>query len=160
MWVTVIADASFCPETGKVGYAYWIASQRKKSGGDGTIGDVVVNSIAAEMHAILRAVQRGVKDGLIQPHDKVLYQTDCVPAIDTLTGKRHKTTHEERCIMVEFRKFVADHNLFYRFKHVRGHTDGKEARYVVNDICDRKAKQNMRRARDKILARRKKEELE
>ena len=159
MWVSLIVDASFCHATGKVGYAYWISSQRKKGGGDGTIGDTVANSVIAEMHGVLRAVQRGVKDGLIKPHDNVLYQTDCIPAIKAFTHKRTTMQREEVRLVREFHSFIKEHNLFYRFKHVKGHTDRTEARYVVNNICDRKAKNNMRRARDKILARRKKEKL-
>ena len=159
MWVTLIVDASFCHDTGKVGYAYWISSGRKKGGGDGTIGDPVVSSVGAEMHGILRAVQRGFKDGLIQPHDNLLCQTDCVPAISAFTGRRRNLGTEELWLVAEFRQITQEHNLFSRFKHVKGHQNSKEARYVVNNICDRKAKNNMRKARDKILARRKKEKL-
>ena len=157
MWVSLIVDASFCHATGKVGYAYWISSQRKKGGGDGTIGKPVASSVVAEMHGILRAVQRGVKDGIIQPHDNVLYQTDCIPAIQAFTHRRTTLTMEEKALVGSFHSFVGEHKLHSRFKHVKGHCDSKEARYVVNNICDRKAKNKMRRARDKILARQKKE---
>ena len=148
MWVTIIADASYCPDTGKAGYGFWIACQRGKHGGDGIIQSYVENNIAAEMIALLNALHVARKKGLILHSDSVLMQTDCQPAIDAFQGQRQSITEQEKELVSWYNAFREEHNLHIRLKHVKGHTDRDDARYVVNNICDRKARRNMRKARD------------
>lgn len=148
MWVTIIADASYCPDTGVAGYGFWIASQRGKRGGDGVIETAVVNNIAAEIMALLNALHVARKAGLVLESDSVLLQTDCQPAIDALKGARQSITEQEAELVRWFNDFVGEHKLHIRMKHVKGHTDREDARYVVNNICDRKARRNMRQARE------------
>jgi ribonuclease HI len=148
MWVTIIADASYCPDTGKAGYGFWIASQRGKMGGDGVLKGKIENNIAAEMMALLNAVDAARKSNLVHKNDSVLMQTDCQPAIDAFKGLRQSITSQEKRLVRWYKDFCNEHNLHIRFKHVKGHTDNEDARYVVNNICDRKARKNMRQARD------------
>ena len=148
MWVTIIADASYCPDTGKAGYGFWIASQRGKRGGDGIIETDVENNIAAEMMALLNALHVARKAELILEHDSVLLQTDCQPAIDAFKGRRQSITQQEKDLVSWYTKFREEHSLHIRLKHVKGHTAREDARYVVNNICDKKARRNMRKARD------------
>lgn len=149
MWITIIADASYCPETGKAGYGFWIASQRGKRGGDGILQGDIANNIAAEMMALLNALHVGIKAGLIQQGDKVLLQTDCQPAIDAFNKVRVNITKQEKDLVSWFREFIDSNGLHIRLKHVKGHTKNDDARFVVNNICDRKARKNMRLARDR-----------
>lgn len=148
MWITIIADASYCPDTGKAGYGFWIASQRGKMGGDGVLKGEVENNIAAEMMALLNALDAALKSNLVHKNDSVLMQTDCEPAIDAFKNLRQSTSSQEKRLVKWFKDFCKEHNLHVRLKHVKGHTDNEDARYVVNNICDRKARRNMRRARD------------
>lgn len=149
MWVTIIADASYCPETDKAGYGFWIASQRGKQGGDGILESEVGNNIVAEMMALLNALHVAVKRGLVVKKDCVLLQTDCQPAIDAFNGRRNNITQQEKDLVSWYTDFVGRHELHMRIKHVKGHTNSDDARFVVNNICDRKARRNMRKARDK-----------
>lgn len=149
MWVTIIADASYCPETGKAGYGFWIASQRGKHGGDGILESHVGNNIAAEMMALLNALHVAVRRGLVQQKDSVLLQTDCQPAIDAFKARRVNITAQETELVSWYKEFIASNELHMRLKHVKGHTKNEDARFVVNNICDRKARRNMRLARDK-----------
>lgn len=147
MWITIIADASFCPDTKVGGYAFWIASQRGKEGGDGTFAGNVVNHIAAEMQALLNGLHAAVKRGLVRGGDCVLLQTDCQAAIDAFEGKRLNITQEEQGLVSWLERFKEVNDLHIRTKHVKGHTRREDSRYVVNNICDRKARANMRLAR-------------
>lgn len=150
MWVTIIADASYCPETGKAGYGFWIACERGKLGGDGVIAVDVENNIAAEMMALLNALHVARRRNLVQQKDSVLLQTDCQPAIDAFRGQRLNITEQEKDLVLWFERFCKEHDLHIRMKHVKGHTTRDDARFVVNNICDRKARQNMRKARDRF----------
>lgn len=149
MWVTIIADASYCPETSKAGYGFWIASQRGKHGGDGVLEADVVNNIAAEMMALLNALHVARKRGLVLQKDSVLLQTDCQPAIDAFNDIRTNITEQEKELVSWYSDFIKSHELHIRLKHVKGHTKKADARFVVNNICDRKARQHMRKARDR-----------
>ena len=148
MWVTIIADASYCPETGKAGYGFWIACQRGKLGGDGVFHSNVENNIAAEMMAINNALHVGCKRGLVREGDCVLLQTDCQPAIDAFNFRRVNITQQEQSLSEWFKCFCIAKGLKVRLKHVKGHSTSNDARFVVNNICDRKARENMRKARD------------
>lgn len=159
MWVTIIADASYCPETNKAGYGFWIASQRGKHGGDGILESDIENNIVAEMMALLNALHVAVRCGLVQQKDSVLLQTDCQPAIDAFKGRRVNITAQETELISWYNEFILANKLHMRLKHVKGHTKNEDARFVVNNICDRKARRNMRRARDKYRMARIRESL-
>lgn len=148
MWITVIADASFCPDTGKAGYGYWIASQRGKLGGDGVLLDEPVNNVSAEMMALLMALHDARESGILHNNDAILLQTDCYPAIDAFQGARRNISAQERMLVRYFKEIVARYCIHIRFKHVKGHTENPEARFVTNKICDLRARKRMREARD------------
>jgi len=149
MRVTIIADASHCPDTGKAGYGFWIACGRGKRGGDGIMRVDAVNSIAAEMMALNNALHVARKVGLIEEGDELLLQTDCQAAIDAFEFKRRNITKQEEGLVEWFTLFTLDNKVMATFKHVKGHTNNEAARFVTNSICDRKARANMRLARDK-----------
>ena len=148
MWVTIIADASFCPNTFKAGYGFWIASQRGKFGGDGVMKVDPVNNISAEMMALLNGLHVAVKRGLIRTKDSVLLQTDCQPAIDAFKRNRKNISKQEIELVQWFRSFTKEHKLHIKLKHVKGHSSNTATKYVVNNICDQNARRNMRQARN------------
>lgn len=148
MRVTIIADASYCPETGKAGYGFWIASSRGKRGGDGVLRGPVANNNAAEMMAILNAFHVGLNTGLVRHGDSILMQTDCQGAIDAFEGIRKALGEQEQELFDWYCKFCRVHNLRVRTKHVKGHSHLNDSRFIVNKICDRKARKQMRKARN------------
>ena len=151
MRITIIADASFCPTTNQAGYAFWISSERGKRGGDGVFKGSVVNNIASEMMALLNGLFVGCTRNIIQNGDTVLLQTDCQAAIDAFTLHRKNITEQEKDLVRWLRRIQEEFNLTINLRHVKGHTNGRKARYVVNGICDQKAKVNMRKARTSYL---------
>lgn len=150
MRTTIIADASFCPDTKVGGYGFWIANERGRKGGDGIFKEEVENNIAAEMMALLNALSHAIKIGLIQDGEGVLIQTDCTPAIAAFMDERKTVTQQEDGLIKWYKSFIHDHKLSIEFRHVKGHSGKKENRYVANNICDRRARENMRRARGQL----------
>lgn len=147
MLVTIIADASFCPETNVGGYGYWVASHRGKEGGGQPLKGEVVDNVVAEMMALCNALYHAIQSKLVEAGDEVLFQSDCTPAIDALTGKRQSFKEQELKVVEQFQRAKTQLNLVFRFKHVRGHTRIDDARHATNRACDRRARKAMRQAR-------------
>jgi ribonuclease HI len=151
MRVTIIADASHCPDTRAAGYGFWVASERGKRGGGGSMRGTVDSSSAAEMMACVNALFHGCFMGLVQPGDHVLVQTDCIAAIQAFEGQRNSLTKDEREAVRSFRSLRKEKSVSVSFRHVKGHTKRTEARYVTNNLCDKRAKEGMRRSRAVLL---------
>jgi ribonuclease HI len=151
MRVTLIADASFCSFTGAGGYGWWAASERGKQGGGGAMRDKVCSSSAAEMIAIVNGLHMAIKFGIVHAGDHVLLQTDCMAALDGFQHRRTKQLNKSE--LAAFKKLYElkkQHRLTYSFRHVKGHSNIKEARYITNNLCDERAKVGMRLARRRL----------
>lgn len=151
MRVTVIADASHCPNTKAAGYGYWAVSERGRRGGGGPIRTPVDSSNAAEMAALVNGLFFACKAGIAIAGDHVLLQTDCQSAIDAFESKRSRLSRDERSAKHHLFELKKDFGLTVSFRHVKGHTDRTEARYVTNNLCDQRAKQGMRLARRNLI---------
>lgn len=150
MNITIIADASFCPETKIGGYAFWIACQRGKRGGRGVFKDFCNDNTVAEMRAVANGLHEGLKANLIQEGDKILLQTDCLGAIMAFEKTRHSLSKQELQIVTYIEKLAFDFSLKLRYKHVKGHSNNLGARFVSNNTCDAQAKSAMRQARNQF----------
>jgi ribonuclease HI len=152
MLVTILTDASWCPDTGAAGYGYWIASGRGKRPGGNTMRRAS-NPTHAEMMAIANGLTLAVKAGLVERGDDVLVQTDSTDAIACLRGERMR--YESFTLeLAEVRSYVVafalEHELRIEYRHVKGHSDRPKARYKANNHCDERAKKFMRRARREL----------
>lgn len=147
MLVTIIADASHCPDTHAAGFAYWIKCERGKLFGSGRAKEPVGSSVIAEMMALVNGVCFGLKDGVIASGDMLCMQTDCIPAIQKLYGSSSPSSSGERMVAGYFQDLTKKANLRFYFKHVRGHTKVRDGRSKINRYCDDKAKHHMRRMR-------------
>lgn len=149
MHITILADASHCPDTKAGGYGYWIASERGKKGGSGPFKGRIPNSTIAEMMAIANSLYDAVRHCLVQENDSILFQTDCEAAIYGFTGKR-SVTQDEAKVVNFIKKVTRRMNLTVSYKHVKGHTSNKQARFAANNACDRAARKAMRKARNLV----------
>lgn len=141
---TILADASFCPDTKAAGWGYWIASDRGKRGGGGVIKGMRSDytSKHAEMMALVNALAVARKAGLVEDGDEILFQTDCVEAILCFRSGRPKHITDKMAELTI--------NLNVTYKHVKGHTNRethKQARYGANRMCDYRAGLYMRQER-------------
>lgn len=105
---------------------------------------------AAEMFAVCNALFIAVRRGLVQERDHVLIQTDCMAAIHAYDGTRRVTNPDEVEAVNYFHQFRKEQSFTVSFRHVKGHTRRTEARYVTNNLCDKRAKDGMRQARKKL----------
>lgn len=153
MRVTVLCDASFCPRYHVAGYGYWIASNRGKNGGSGQIARVVQDNNVAEAMAICNVIWHGIQKELIRNQDEILIQSDCLRGMDLLRISRLTKTPEELEVYEYFVRLKKDFQLECKFKHVKAHTPAEgKARLVANHMCDRQARQAMRRARQTFIS--------
>src|SRR3954466_14648311 len=99
MNVTIITDASYCPNTKVAGYGFWIASNRGKFGGGGQmITTEIVNATAAEMMAVANALHHAAMQEAVQQGDHILFQTDCMGAVDAFNRTRILINEQERLV--------------------------------------------------------------
>ena len=150
MNVTIIADASHCPETKAGGYGFWIASTRGKRGGCGPLKGLVETSTLAEMMAVANAIHQSLIHGLVEPNDSLLIQTDCESAILAFDLKR-KLSEAERKVVLYLQSLESKFALVILFKHVKGHTGKPDARFAANRLCDKSARKEMRRVRGNLI---------
>lgn len=150
MRVTIITDASYCPDTNVAGYGYWIACERGKQGGGGEMKSLVDGSVEAEMQAIVNAVHIAASLSLVQAQDDILIQTDCMAAIDAFRGTRKVLKKQELEAVYALSRLRCKHGLGIGFKHVKGHSNNTDARSITNKLCDKRAKESMKRARARI----------
>lgn len=152
MNVTVMSDASYCHTHKLAGYGYWIACERGKEGGGGVINDSVDGVNCAEMMAVCNTMWHGMKEGLIHRGDTLLVQTDSMHTINALSRQHPvRMTKQEIQVITYFDEIVTKYDLTVNFRHVKGHSDSKEKRHLANNMCDQRAKQHLRAARNKII---------
>ncbi len=136
-YITVFADASHCPYTRAWGYGFWVkwgvpAKSAYRSGG----GQHCPNATVAESQALEAALRWILEE--ITPREargKILVaQSDCTGALSKL-----------RPILKEVKKTLKLEKAYT--KHVKGHQGFGNARSAVNEICDQKAKKEMKKQR-------------
>lgn len=132
-FMTVITDASYCPETKVGGWGIWIGG---KQGFSGPIPPgILESSNDAELFAAAAGISLAIEH---YGSRNILIQSDCM-GVQALVRKP-KTRQ----------KWLGDEHLTLRFKHVPGHTERPEARFYCNRWCDQQARRHMRETRDAL----------
>lgn len=144
-----MTDASHCPHTKCAGYGFWIASERGKKAGSGAFNFEVTTAPEAETLAICEALYHAIHVGLVQKLDTVLFQTDCIPAIEVYTGGRRRYKGREQDALEYLSLLASEYMLKIQFRHVKAHTTNQDQRSKCNAHCDTAAKNEMRRLREK-----------
>ena len=144
-----MTDASYCPYTKCAGYGFWIASKRGKKGSSGSFKFDITTPAEAETLAICEALYHAIHVGLVQKLDTVLFQTDCIPAIEVYTGMRRKYRGREQDALEYLSLLASEYMLKIQFRHVKAHTTNQDQRSKCNAHCDTAAKNEMRRLREK-----------
>lgn len=102
------------------------------------------------MAALVNGLWIALEVGIALPGDHVLLQTDCMGAIQALESKRTGLFSDERSAKGKFYDLKKSAGVTVSFRHVKGHTNLADARYVTNRLCDERAKKGMRLARKRI----------
>lgn len=148
MRVTIISDASFCPNTKAAGYGGWVVCNRGNNANGGPLRGAPDNN-AAETMAICNVIWEGMKAKLIHPGDHLIVQTDCSTAIKVYKEASWKSEQEGvafKWLNDQLRKY----NLTIEFRHVKGHTSTQDQRSKAQRFCDERARSAMRLERSKI----------
>lgn len=134
LFITVFADASWCPDTQAYGYGWWMKYGSPPSTARRAGGGYIDSSNNAEIEA-LRAALLYLRTNLLdEMQDKVVVvQSDCTGALKVISND-----------LLDLRKAGA-RNAYA--KHVKGHQGHKDARSSVNTWCDRAARGAMRQFR-------------
>jgi ribonuclease HI len=153
MMVTVMSDASFCPQTKSAGWGVWIKSQRGFFEGGGNFKTAADTSSDAEAMAISIAAFLAFRQGIAVEGDTVLVQTDCMMVVNLMNdiwdGKRkfkRKLTGYSKAIKYTL-DLVRKNKCKLVVRHVKGHAPGLAGRNYVNEICDKHAKFAMKKQR-------------
>ena len=177
MNVTIYSDASLCPQTKVVGWAIWIKSDRGTRRAEGVLKVGLLDTTIAEAMAAVNAIVIGVRNSWIHPKDIVVINTDNNAVMSILEGiaRRKFKAQNVRRRGITFKQLKAEvkeannhivtvsdvykdttnkHDLSIRWQHVKGHRGTIDRRAAVNHNCDRRAKEQMSQAREKILKKR------
>lgn len=156
MLVTLMTDASHCPETGAAGFGFWCVSNRGKLAGGAAFRDLLKDSYEAEFKGVANSLKASIDAGLIFNGDKVLIQLDCIGVIYCIVGKSEP--RDDVVVVLNYiQKIAKQYELKLMCRHVKGHTKRLEGnRFKANNHCDDRAKKAMREAR-KILKKAKNE---
>lgn len=146
--VTIVCDASHCPDTKVHGVGGWINAgpERGVLAVEDGFNLGLDNSTKAEMHAIVHTLQKGIDAKLVRNRDKVIITTDCQGCID------HANMNSNFLYMDELRSIQKAYGLRFDFRHVKGHSSKQDARSKANRHCDERAKRAMKGMRASAIA--------
>lgn len=147
MNVTILTDASWDQKLLVAGYGYWVASDRGKRAGGGPFKNKVSSSNQAEMQACANALFIAIREGLVKEGDSVLFQVDNLHALRVLSMLQPPVVAEEIAILRYFQTLTVGKQIAVRFRHVKGHSNKKDNRFLANNHCDERARKGLRQAR-------------
>lgn len=134
LYITLVADASFCHTTKAYGWCFWIKHGVKpttivKSGG----GIGLPNSNEAEVEALVQGLKEVENMGEAMHKKYIVVQSDCTGALTRIEPLL------KRLVELGAGKAYS--------KHVKGHQGNRTPRNAVNTLCDRLAGQEMMKYR-------------
>lgn len=152
MIATVNTDAGFSHNSGS--YAFWIISNQGKIQKAGVIRKETSSSTQCEIMAISNALHT-LKHSKWIEIDKVIINTDSKGSIEFLSNiKSTKAETLKDCIeecrflmmevCLKYGKGIRDIKTFFDFRHVKAHTNKKDARSIVNSWCDNECKKYLK----------------
>lgn len=149
MIVTVICDASFCPDTKSSGWGVWIKSARGKCVRSGSFTNKPEKSYEAEAMAVSIAVFLAFKYGIARAGDKLLIQSDCLMVIHAYNGimSEKKISPVLQQTISYTRDLAKERDCKIQLRHVKGHAPQEGNRNYVNEICDKMARKVMKAQR-------------
>lgn len=147
--ITINTDASFDPETGAGGFAFWIVTDYFVIKKAGFFKDKTLNCNEAEVKCIANALSMLLKEDRLPTSKHLVINTDSKQGMQMI---RKQTTEAGKKTHVIWRKVIQKiKSRVNKFAHVKAHTNNKNARSYVNNWCDEEAKKHMRIKRDLIL---------
>lgn len=146
--ITINTDASFNLRKKTGGYAFYIVCDLFKIQKGGMFKVNPDNPQDAEMKCMVNALHTLVVQKELPPVKLIVINSDCLHSF-TLIGRNKSGVGKIIAdTLRELRKKMAFDGILpeFEFRHVKAHSDIKDARSWVNDWCDKEAKKWMRLA--------------
>ncbi len=149
MLITLFTDASYCSRTRIGAYAAWAKTDGRTLRRAGVLKEPAANSSLAETMALVNGIHVAIAGMAPPPNARIIAQTDCLTAIEALTGRfRNARTIAQYAAVVEaYRRRVETARVVVEFRHVGGHKGTVTPRNAVNTWCDKECRRLMRAAR-------------
>lgn len=162
--ITVITDASWCPEIKCAGWAVWVVCDGQRLQNSGAVMPQVASSGDAEFIALVHGLDLALQSFRPQKRTKVLVQSDSIDALRYFENrckqqKEFAPTARWWVRQAEIRLAAllasTPERMLYETRHVKGHSNSKQgARFYVNNWADEEAKKQMRLIRDRVRGKR------
>jgi ribonuclease HI len=153
MLITLFTDASYCDRSRVGAYAAWAKADGRTVRHSGVLKQPVPSSSLAETMALVNGIHLAIAAMRPPSSSKIIAQTDCLTAIQALTGmlKRAQAIRDYAAVIAAYRDKVAAAGVVVEFRHVRGHKGTVTPRNAVNTWCDGECRRLMRAARTAVL---------
>lgn len=151
MLITLFTDASFCNRSRIAAYAAWAKADGRTVRHSGVLKQPVANSSLAETMALVNGIYLSIAAMRPPAASKIIAQTDCVAAIEALSGmlRRSHTIQQYAAVVAAYREKIAAAGISVEFRHVSGHKGTATPRNAVNTWCDNECRRLMRAARSR-----------
>jgi ribonuclease HI len=155
MLITLFTDASHCAQTRVGAYAAWAKADGRTVRRAGVLKEPVPDSSVAEAQALVNGLCFALAALSPPPGSKIIAQTDCLIAIQALTGqlRKQKSVARYALIRTAYQTRIASAGIAVEFRHVSAHKGVVTPRNAVNTWCDKECRKLMRLARDAVKAR-------
>lgn len=153
--ITLFTDASFCERTRSAGGAFWARTGNAYHTGafpiHGCKGSHEAELLAACMAVLQLPANQTFKDELTRGRQtRLVLVTDCLTVQRVLgNNSREPLTPLARSLMDMVLKMRDEMGFWMKVNHVKAHSGHGTPRQYINDWCDREAKKQMRKQRDK-----------
>lgn len=150
MLITLFTDASYCSRTRIAAYAAWAKTDGRTVRHAGVMKQRVASSSMAETMALVNGIYLAIAAIRPPAASKIIAQTDCLTAIEALSGTPRKaaTLRKYAEVVSAYRAKIAAAGVTVEFRHVTGHKGTVTPRNAVNTWCDEECRRLMRAARD------------
>jgi ribonuclease HI len=147
--ITLFTDASHCPKTHVAAYAAWAKADGRTVRRAGVLKERVRDSSLAEAQALVNGLCFVLASLKPAPTSKIIAQTDCLTAIEALTGqlRNRKTVARFAPVNEVYQSRIIAAGITVEFRHVAAHKGVATPRNAVNTWCDNTCRELMRAAR-------------
>lgn len=152
--ITINTDASFNYQKKVGGYAFYIICDLFKIQKGGMFKVQPKNPMEAEMMCMANALQTLLNQKELPSTNLIVINSDCLFSFDRIGLKKDGVGKVVAQILRKVRLEMAWKGIVmpeFDFRHVKAHTDNKDARSMVNGWCDKEAKKWMRKACENII---------
>lgn len=147
--ITINTDASFCPKTNAAGWAFFIICNEFKVELSGTFKATPFDCHDAETKCIGQAIHWLINFERTPLSKTIIINTDSKYSIHRITNKRTPVATKINGFLQKLIKQTECKK--FEFRYVKAHNGTPDGRSFVNDWCDKAAKSEMYKQRQKFL---------